>query len=978
MSDCLQYYYDNPEDAEKYKLSCDYKDFPEFNDPGVYTHSKLLNFIRANYSSEAFPEDSPFEFKENYIDLSNDDICKATDMSLGPQQKFMGQLMGPNTDFNNTLIFHGLGSGKSCTSIVIAEALKNATNERVIFAVPAPLVDQYYEEISGEIRNGKFFSCPSFCLVKNGGKTERDFYISQQNNAMLLAKMRSLRREEDKLMEIEETEEIYNEKKFREQQNKVNIERRKYNDYQKKLRDTIRRTFDIVSHQTFVQSVYRTDKKTGNMSRGERLKEESALFKKNGLLIIDEIQRLVSADGTFYKKLYNCVKYYFHPKLKLAIMSATPVYDNPYELALTINLLRPRIPFPLNATDFYRNFIGFRYENGCAQSKDPGFLSENSCIINKDLMSYICSGYVSYFKGGNPNAYPYKRIITMEHAFSQRHKQEYIEALKSDVSKDKNFENGQDQTNAYENLLLGNMASDLEEIVSGMYVTTQQYCNIALPKHGTEINKTSEDKKKSLSLFKDIIKSQNFTSVTQIIEYVKQFSTKFASIIELTLNTSGPVFIFSNWLTYGVEPLSIILEACGLGKFGSDKTDKMKYFIWSSETKTKDKDGVLITRARNTFNSLQNADGSLLKVILGTRSVMEGVSFKNVKQVHITDPWWNESRIEQILARASRYCSHSNLPSDEQYVDIYRHYSVLPSDGSDADVANMLLEVKGNSSFWELDSLSIEQRMLITSLKKNSINKDIEILLKNCSIDSEINKNGNLIRLEEHVSPVSGGMYQIYYKNPSNLRMYIRDGIPETVTFAQIYSREFTYPKQDLMLTFAEAGPDYSGILKVYEDDPEIIDDEMINRDLILRENVEPWDSDVPFENISAIGNIKEELSRIKNNYKLLPQIRRAMFNEKGTNPVSFPEDKNYIRKFTNLSNSIKDLVKQDISSGLKKEIIEKFTKETKKQKINMAVLDLVYKYNVYTEDHIEMLLEIGGADPQSIFDTLKEAKSKK
>jgi len=977
MSDCLQYYYDNPEDAEKYKLSCDYKKFPEFNNPDVYTHSRMLNFIRTNYSSEAFPEDSPFEFKEDYIDLSNDDICKATDMSLGPQQKFMGQLMGPNTDFNNTLIFHGLGSGKSCTSIVIAEALKNATNERVIFAVPAPLVDQYYEEISGEIRNGKFFSCPSFCLVKNGGKSERDFYISQQNNAMLLAKMKTLRREEDKLTEIEETEEIYNEKKFRDQQNKVNIERKKYNDYQKKLRDTIRRTFDIVSHQTFVQSVYRTDKKTGNMTRGERLKEESALFRKNGLLIIDEIQRLVSADGTFYKKLYNCIKYYFHPRLKLALMSATPVYDNPYELALTINLLRPRIPFPLNAADFYRNFIGSRLNDECIQSKDPGFLSENSCIINKELMSYICSGYVSYFKGGNPNAYPYKRIITMEHAFSQRHKQEYIEALKSDVSKDKNFENGQDQTNAYENLLLGNMASDLEEIVSGMYVTTQQYCNIALPKHGTEINKTSEDKKKSLSIFKDMIKYQNFTSVTQVVEYVKQFSAKFASIIELTLNTSGPVFIFSNWLTYGVEPLSIILEACGLGKFGSDKTDKMKYFIWSSETKTKDKDGVLINRARNTFNSLQNADGSLLKVILGTRSVMEGVSFKNVKQVHITDPWWNESRIEQILARASRYCSHSNLPSDEQYVDIYRHYSVLPSDGSDADVANMLLEVKGNSSFWELDSLSIEQRMLITSLKKNSINKDIEMLLKNCSIDSEINKNGNLIRLEEYISPVSGGMYQIYYKNPSNLKMYIRDDIPETVTFTQVYSREFTYPRKDLSLTFAEAGPDDSGVLKIYDDEPEIIDDEMINGDLIMRENVEPWNSDVPFENIPVIGDLKEELSRIKNNYELLPQIRKFMFNERGTDLVSFPEDKNYTRKFANLSNSIRELAKQDISSGLKKEIIEKFTKKSKKQKINAAVLELVYKYNVYTEDHIEMLLEIGGTDPQSIFDTLKEAKSK-
>ncbi len=980
MSDCLQYYYDNPEDDEKYKLSCDYKPFPELTDIDSYTHKKMLDFVRSNYSSEAFPEDSPFEFKENYINLSNDEICKSSDMSLGPQQKFMGQLLGPNTNFNNTLIFHGLGSGKSCTSIVIAEALKNATNERVIFTVPAPLVDQYYEEISGEMRNGKFFSCPSFCLVKNGGKTERDFYVSHQNNAMLLAKMRSLRKEEEKLTAIEENE-TSTEKTFRDQQNKVNIERKKYNDYQKKLRDTIRRTFDIVSHQTFIQSIYRTDKKTGNMTRGDRLKEDSALFNKNGLLIIDEIQRLVSADGTFYKKLYNCIKYYFHPELKLAIMSATPVYDNPYELALTVNLLRPRVSFPLSAVEFYKNFIGFRGDDDkCVQITDSptGFLSENSCVINKDLLSYICSGYISYFKGGNPNAYPYKRIITMEHAFSQNHKSEYIEALKSDVSKDKNFENGQNQTNAYENLLLGNVNTDAEEIATGMYVTTQQYCNIALPKHSNEINKNTEDKKKSLALFKDKLKSQNFASVSETLEYVKQFSTKFSNIIELSLNSPGPVFIFSNWLTYGVEPLSIILEACGFGKFGSDKSDKLKYFIWSSETKTKDKDGTLINRARNTFNSLQNADGSLLKIILGTRSVMEGVSFKNVKQVHVTDPWWNESRIEQILARASRYCSHSNLPTEEQYVDIYRHYSVLPSEGSDAEVAAMLKEVKGSPDFWDLDSLSIEQRMLTTSLKKNSINKDLEIILKNCSIDAEINKNGNLIRLEEHVSPVAGGLYQIYYKNPSNLRMYIRDGIPETVTFAQIYSREFTYPKEDLMLTFVESGPDENGILKPYDDDPEIIDEDIINKDLIIREDVIPWESENIFDDLPADGDIKGELKRIKNNYDLIPMFRKIMFNEKGANKISFPEDKNYINKFTNLTKSIKELAKQDIASGLKKEIIEKFTKNSKKQQINMAVLELVYKYNVYTEDHIEMLLEIGGTDPQSIFDTLKEAKSKK
>ena len=89
------------------------------------------------------------------------------------------------------------------------------------------------------------------------------------------------------------------------------------------------------------------------------------------------------------------------------------------------------------------------------------------------------------------------------------------------------------------------------------------------------------------------------------------------------------------------------------------------------------------------INSIENKNGNLLKIILGTRSIMEGVSFKNVKQVHITDPWWNESRIEQILARAVRFCSHSLLPLDEQWTDIFRHYSALPMN-DDPEISEML------------------------------------------------------------------------------------------------------------------------------------------------------------------------------------------------------------------------------------------------------------------------------------------------
>ena len=257
---CLQYYYENPQDAEKYAISCDNKTFENLDDVEKFNNKELLEFIAREYSGEAFPENSPFEFKDDYIQLSNNEICKAVEMSLAPQQKFMGQIMGPSSNFNNMLIFHGLGSGKSCTSIVVGEALKNASNQRLLFVVPAPLVDQYYEEIAGEIRNGKFFSCPSFCLVRNGGKVERDFYVSQAQNSILIAKLRQYTSEQDNLFTIQERINSGDNtpattKLFRDQENKLKVLKRALNNYQKDLRGKIIRTFEIVTHQTFIESM---------------------------------------------------------------------------------------------------------------------------------------------------------------------------------------------------------------------------------------------------------------------------------------------------------------------------------------------------------------------------------------------------------------------------------------------------------------------------------------------------------------------------------------------------------------------------------------------------------------------------------------------------------------------------------------------------------------------------------------------------
>ena len=979
---CLQYHYNNPQDEEKYKIDCRNMKFKNLNDIDKFNNKDLLEFINKTYSDEAFIEDSPFTFSEEYINKNNSEICKSTNMTLGPQQKFMGQLLGPESNFNNILIYHGLGSGKSCTSIVIGEALKNSTNQRILYVVPAPLQEQYYEEIAGEIRNGKFFSCPSFCLVRDSDNNlERDYYVSQTKNKILIEKQNLVEKEIEKLRDIEiliEDGDISpaTAKKYKTQETLVSKLKMELRNYQAIIRKNIIKTFEITSHTKFIESLYKTGA-NGQFIKNSGLKEDSTLFRENGLLIIDEIQRLVSSGGTLYTKLYDSIKYYFHPNLKLVLMSATPIYDNPYELALTINLLRPRVPFPTKASEFYKYFIGERDGTDCnIQTKVKTYISPNSCIINEELIKYICSGYISYFKGGNPNAYPYKRVITLMHPFSNEHKTEYIDALSSDVARDTsvNKQSGEGTSN-YENVLLGNYDNVDDDKVSGMFVTTQQYSNIFLPRVGDKVNKTLEDKKNALRMFKNNIKSMK--NNTEILTYIKKLSAKFASIIELTIDSKGPVFIFSNWLNYGVEPLAIILDALGFSNFegtSSKNKEDNKYFIWSSETKTRDPTGDLIKRARNTFNSSDNSNGKLLKVILGTRSVMEGVSFKNVKQVHITDPWWNESRIEQILARASRYCSHSGLPWDEQYVDIYRHYSVFPVEYGEIDQ-----EANDAIQNWKnLASESIDVKMLGSALKKYAINNDFEKLIKSCSIDCNINKNGNITRLEEYCIPVGGGMYQIHYKDPYNGRMYIREGIPDLLTFEQIYNREFSFPRKDLPIRFIEAGMqggvDGYNILTRYDDSRELYEPD-IDANLNMKENITPWDSDKKLSDLELTPDVRKYILNLHNNFNLLPDLRRKYLKETGDKTIQFQDDP---KSKQELIKCIKDMSINDIvSDSVKRKIAEKFELNNKKKKINSKVLELI-RLGGATESQLEELLLIGINNPGLIEEAIQIRKNSK
>ena len=63
--------------------------------------------------------------------------------------------------------------------------------------------------------------------------------------------------------------------------------------------------------------------------------------------------------------------------------------------------------------------------------------------------------------------------------------------------------------------------------------------------------------------------------------------------------------------------------------------------------------------------------------MLISKAGSEGLDFKNIRQVHILEPWYNTNRIEQIIGRAVRTCSHKLLPFNERNVEIYLYGTIL-------------------------------------------------------------------------------------------------------------------------------------------------------------------------------------------------------------------------------------------------------------------------------------------------------------
>ena len=111
-----------------------------------------------------------------------------------------------------------------------------------------------------------------------------------------------------------------------------------------------------------------------------------------------------------------------------------------------------------------------------------------------------------------------------------------------------------------------------------------------------------------------------------------------------------------------------------------------------------------------------------------TQSGAEGISLKNVRRVLITEYFWNSVRIDQVIGRAVRTCSHMGLPVEDRNVGVYKYIMKFTTDHI---INNPTLKIKDAE-------LSTDEHIYDKANKKEELIKNFLDMLKSSSIDSLI------------------------------------------------------------------------------------------------------------------------------------------------------------------------------------------------------------------------------------------------
>jgi hypothetical protein len=312
-----------------------------------------------------------------------DKMCNA-EFELLPHQIFVKNFLSLQTPYNSLLLYHGLGSGKTCSAIGIAEEMRSYMKQvgikQRIMVVAAPNVQANFKlqlfderrlvEVDG-IWN--ITSCIGNALIKEVNPTSLKGIPKER----VIAQIRSIINQYYVFMGYVE------------------------------LANFIRKKTSVPKDSGFSQEALRK-LEIQNIRR----------FFDNRLIIIDEVHNIRLANDNQDDKtahlLMKLAKYTHN--MRLLLLSATPMYNSHTEIIWLVNLLNANDKRGMITTEEVFEKDGTLKE---AKKGENGELLEEG---GGELLHRKMIGYVSYVRGENPYTFPYRIYPTefaVEHTFAE-------------------------------------------------------------------------------------------------------------------------------------------------------------------------------------------------------------------------------------------------------------------------------------------------------------------------------------------------------------------------------------------------------------------------------------------------------------------------------------------------------------------------------------------------------------------------------
>ena len=536
--------------------------------------------------------------------------------SLQNHQRFLKAYIRSShfREHNRLLLYHGLGSGKTCSAISIANAfrLDRGNKAKIIVITPASLVPNFYKEMKG------------LCGVTQFRELQQKKSDVGNHNTNTPCVVR---------------------------------------DVEKVLDDIV----SVMSYQKFVKR-----------------HTEMGPFDMNTLFVIDEVQNVISETGSMYHTFHKVLR--SNPKAAAILLSGTPIFDKPNELALLGNMLNTKKQLPVKTKEFVARYG----------------LTDQNVVMNQGQLESFFQHKVSYFRGSNPVAYPAKVEYDVHCPMSGFQYEGYLNSINDEQ---------QQALRKY------------DEMSTSFLIGPRQCSNVVYPNGKLTVATAKK------------FEATYFSS--------KKHAAKFHMCAnQLVSKSKGPVFVYSNFVS-----------SCGINTFASMLRNEFKFQEVTQDmcptTKGKRPRFAVFrtgqseenTRILQIFNSPRNKNGDLIKAILGSPAMKEGVTLLRTREVHLLDPYWNRSRIEQIMGRGVRFCSHKDLPASERRVDVYHYYAVDPKSPA-RTFKSGTASVNATNSISPQDK-TVDVHIRDMGVRKEKTNRMYENILKQVAVDCSLFKHAN-------------------------------------------------------------------------------------------------------------------------------------------------------------------------------------------------------------------------------------------